>query len=228
MTIIFFTANAEEAEMNEDFSVITTQLDFFRQGKAGCVFAAYVAGNPLKYGWIHKILNVDACAIDAEIAQAIDLPEVTTLSLIFPDVDSLEGIIELIRVMTKCKYILLEQDVILDDSRSRCLGFRVRVDQLLSWVSGFGHFDCFPKTRQTVYTEIIFRVKPRPNYARVMKKSPPSVIHLADMDMLGIADVIFKKMWYDSLDRTQQLLGHTPDLRSAAKTTFTLPSNILI
>ena len=212
--------------MSDESLIITRQLDFFRHNKAGCAFATYAAVDPIKYGWIHKILKVEVSQIDTEIEKAINLQDITTLSLIFPDVDSLERLLQLIIVMTNCNYILLEQNVIFD--RYRCLGFRVRVDQLLSWVSGFGHFDCFPKTRQTVYTEITFRVKKRPNYAKLMKKSPPSVIHLADMDMLGIADEIFKKMWYSSLGRTAQLLGHTPDIRSAAKTTFVLPSNISV
>ena len=213
--------------MSDDFLIVSKQLEFFCQSKAGCAFAAFAAGNPIKYGWIHNILKaVDASAIDTEIEQAINLQEVTTLSLIFPDVDSLEELLQLIRVIANSQYMFLEQDVIFDGYR--CLGFRVRVGQLLSWVSGFGNFGCFPKTRQTVYTEIIFRVKPRPNYARVMKKSLPSVIHLADMNMLGIGDAIFKKMWYMSLERTQKLLGHSPDVRSAAKTTFAIPSNIFV
>jgi hypothetical protein len=212
--------------MSDESLIIRTQLDFFRQNQAGCAFANYAAFEPIKYGWIHKILKVDASGIDAEIEKAINQQDITTLSLIFPDVDSVESLLKLIRVMTNCNYILLEQNVIFD--RYCCLGFRVKVGQLLSWVSGFGAFDFFPKTRQTAYTEIIFRVKKRPNYARVMKKSPSSVIHLADMDMLGIADAIFKKMWYSSLARTAQLLGHTPDIRSAAKTTFVLPSNISV
>lgn len=210
--------------MNDELLIISAQLDFFRQGKAGCAFAAFAASDPIKYGWIHKILAVDASAIDAEIESAINTQDVTTLSLIFPGVNSLETLLKLIEIISRCQYIFLEQDLVFNEYR--CLGFRVRVDQLLSWVSGFGNFDYLPKTRQTPHTEITFRVKPRPNYVKVMKESPPSVIHLADMDMLGIADIIFKRMWYQSLDRTAQLLGYPPDLRSAAKTTFALPRNI--
>jgi len=210
--------------MNDELSIINAQLDFFRQGKAGCVFAAFAASDPIKYGWIHKILEVDASEIDAEIEKAINSPDVTTLSLIFPNVDTLATLLQLIEIINDCKYIFIEQDLVFNEYR--CLGFRVRVRQLLSWVSGFGNFDCLPKTRQMPYTEIAFRVKSRPNYTKVMKVSPPSVIHLADMDMFGIADLIFKRMWHQSLERTAQLLGSPPDLKSAAKTTFALPRNI--
>jgi hypothetical protein len=56
-----------------------------------------------------------------------------------------------------------------------------------------------------------------------MKVSPEGVIHLADMDMLGIPEVEFKKLWKASHEKTAAVLRHEPDFRSAAKTTFILP-----
>lgn len=59
-----------------------------------------------------------------------------------------------------------------------------------------------------------------------MKKAPKNVLHLADMDMKGMNENKFKSLWYGSLDNTERVLGHRPDLRSAAKTTFAVPSRL--
>jgi hypothetical protein len=80
-----------------------------------------------------------------------------------------------------------------------------------------------PKTRQTPYTEISFRVKPKPEYRKVMKPSHADTLHLADMYMHGIDDDVFKKLWGSSLARVASILGHKPNLKSAAKTTYAIP-----
>ena len=90
-------------------------------------------------------------------------------------------------------------------------------------MTGFGNFNFLPKTRQSVFTEIMFRSKARPPYEKVMKKTPEGIIHLADMDMKGMSDNKFKSLWYGSFDNTESVLGHKPDLKSAAKTTFAVP-----
>jgi len=43
------------------------------------------------------------------------------------------------------------------------------------------------------------------------------------MDMKGMGENKFKSLWFGSFDNTEKLLGHKPDLRSAAKTTFAVP-----
>ena len=93
-------------------------------------------------------------------------------------------------------------------------------------MTGFGGFDFLPETRQAVFTEIVFRSKPRPDYDWVMKEAPPGIIHLADMDMKGMRENQFKALWYGSFDKTENILGHKPDLRSAARTTFLMPLNL--
>lgn len=110
---------------------------------------------------------------------------------------------------------------------SRCLGLRVRVGVLESWVSGFGPFDFLPVTRRSPYTEVAFRVKARPKYELILKPAPENVIHLADLDLLGVTNAAFRTLWQASLDRTARMLGHAPDLRSAAKTTYAIPSSVV-
>lgn len=200
------------------------QFDFYRRNKAGCLFAAIAAKHPMRYGWIQRVLPPREGAIDKAIEQAMGDRSVTMLSIVFPAINTPSSLIELIYTLRECRLIYLDQNDVFEDCR--CLGFRARVDDLSSWISGFGPFTFLPVTRRAPYTEITFRVKPRPNFKWVMKKSPPAVIHLADLDMLGMADATFRTVWRATLKRTAQLLGHEPDLRSAAKTTFSVPTEI--
>jgi len=43
----------------QDQRVVETQLEFYRKGGAGCLFAAHVAGDPIKYGWRLSVSKVD-------------------------------------------------------------------------------------------------------------------------------------------------------------------------
>jgi hypothetical protein len=202
--------------------IIAAQLEFYRNKKAGCAFAALAAKTPEKYGWRQRVILPTPWNIDAATNEAIASSKTTMISLIFPTVRTVETLTELSKTLqTCCASIFLEQDVVFDGFR--CLGFRAQVNSFDSWISGFGPFDFFPVTRQSPFTEITFRVKPRPRYKWVMKKAPENVIHLADLDLLGLAEALFKKMWHASLERTEHLLGHKPDLKSAAKTTFSIP-----
>lgn len=204
--------------------VIAAQLEFYRNKKTGCAFAAFAAKFPQKYGWSQKVISPDVTSIDAAIEEAIASADTTMVSLIFPDVRTPEALLSLVSIFQGCNYIFLEQNILFDEFR--CLGFRAKVGSFVSWISGFGPFDFFPVTRRAPFTEVALRVKPRPNYKHIMKKAPDGVIHLADLDMLGMAEAVFKTMWNGSLERTAQLLGKKPDLKSAAKTTFSFPTTL--
>lgn len=202
--------------------ILKKQLEFYRNRKAGCIFAAIVARNPKKYAWQQIILGkTDSEKIDEIIETAINEENISTLSIILPDIINTQDLVEFISTFEKCKNVLLEQEITVDNRK--CLGFRVKVGNDLSWVSGFGNFAFLPKTRQAPYTEIAFRVKPRPHYEWHMKQPIKGVIHLAEMDMLGVPKRVFKKWWNASLQNTKKILGHSPDIHSAAKTTYSIP-----
>ncbi|GAC1405650.1 MAG: hypothetical protein NVSMB52_19430 [Chloroflexota bacterium] len=204
-----------------DEKVLEAQLDFYRRGRAGCRFAAHAATEPARYGWHHRIASAKLTEIESEIVKAIDAAAITTLSLTFPEV---REPIELLRFVEEVRFgrlIFLQQDELFDGFR--CLGLRVRVGNLLSWVSGFGPFDFLPATRRSPNTELVFRVKPRPDYDWVLKPSPEGVIHLADMDMRGLSEQALRRMWDSSYSGTEQVLKGKPDFKSAAKTTFAIP-----
>lgn len=208
----------------QEQTIIETQLEFFRKGKAGCLFAAYAARDPSRFGWRLSVSDVGQAQIEELIQSAISLEDVSTQSIIFPSVVKWEDLKKLLVVLKEVSSVSLEQEEEFEDSV--CLGYRIQVGELKSWVTGFGGFDFFPKTRQSVFTEITFRVKLRPPYEWVMKEAPPGVIHLADMDMKGMGENQFKSLWYGSFDSTEKILGHKPDLKSAAKTTFAVPLDL--
>lgn len=207
-----------------DAIILRRQARFFRKNLAGCAFAAYAARDMKRFGWAQKVLDIAAPQINSAIRGAIEDPKISTFSLVFRSCKTNSQLLQLIESLRHCDRVFLEQDVVL--SEHRCLGFRARIGTERSWITGLGPFPFFPPTRRTPYTELVMRVKPRPSYKKVMKKTPPGVLHAADMDMLGMDDDDFKRMWSSSLKRTAQIIGHTPDLMSAAKTTFVIPTTL--
>jgi hypothetical protein len=208
----------------QEESIIAAQLEFYKRGKAGCLFAAHAANNPAKFGWRLTIAKPERRNLIAITESAIALSAVSTQSIIFPSVLTPGNLKELLLLLRDTSPFFLETE-----KRYRscvCLGFRLQVGDLVSWVTGFGGYNFLPKTRQAIFTEIVFRTKPRPDYDRVMKKSPEGVIHLADMDMQGMSEHMFKSLWHGSFANTEEILGKKPDLRSAARTTFAVPQKL--
>jgi hypothetical protein len=206
--------------------VVKTQLRFFEAKKAGCLFAAAAARDPLKYGWSHQCLLPRASDIDAAVRAGMDSREMTTLSLLFPTISAVTELLDLIRVLSHSEMIFLDQRE--ECLGTLCLGFRARIGELLSYVTGFANFAFMPKTRRAPCVELTMRVKPRPNYEFVFKEAPPGIVHLADLDMLGMPREKLGKLWDNSFVRTNKILGAKPDLRSAARTSFSIPQELLI
>jgi hypothetical protein len=206
--------------------ILDNQLRFFIAKRAGCLFAAFAARNPSKYGWVHRITPARRDSIDRAIRQAIAEPGTTTLSLVFPDVSEDDRFLEFIETLKQCSALRLEStEEILG---SVCLGFRVRVGEQKSYVTGFGNFPFLPATRRSPFVELTMRVKPRPDFSFVFKEAPQDVIHLADLDMLGMPLERMKKLWNNSFVQTRRILQAAPDVRSAARTTYSLPKELLL
>lgn len=209
----------------EASDILTAQMEFYRRNRAGCAFAAFAAKDHRKYGWTQTITAPNAPAIDALIQSAITDPKVTMVSAVFPTVDSPQALLAFADELRHCSRLTLGQKEAFGDSL--CLGFRVLVPPKVSWISGFAPFEFMPVTRRAPYVELAFRVKPRPDYRVVLKSAPGNVIHLADLDLLGMTQAAFRTLWDNSLSHTAKLLGHAPDLRSAAKTTLSLPLSLV-
>lgn len=205
-------------------SVVNAQLEFYRNGASGCLFAAHVASNPTKFGWRLSVSELDENNVEKIIQEAASEPEISMQSIIFPSILNEEDLIKLLLFMKNGNSFTLEQEQ--EVAGLMCLGYRIRIGNKLSWVTGFGDFYFLPKTRQAPFTEIVFRSKPRPDYSIVMKEAPPDVLHLADLDVGSMKKSKFKALWFGSFETTERLLGQKPDLRSAAKTTYSVPIRI--
>ncbi len=209
--------------MNKE-QIIKKQLVFHKRGKAGCAFSSIAARKPDNYEWEHKILcSYTTKEIDEAIEYYIQKEGISTVSLMFPTIRTVYDLCSLIQTLENCKNIITIKT---DYQDFQCFGFRVKVEDKLSWVTGFGSFSFFPKTRQTPFTEIAFRVKQKPQYEWEMKESPAETLHLAHMNMQDMEEDTFKDIWQHSLNNTEKILGHKPDFISAAKTTFSIPKTI--
>lgn len=205
--------------------LLLQQRRFYTDSKAGCLFAALAAYDPMKYGWEHVVVPPRAGDVDHELQTAIASPTTTTLSLLFPDVRTDVQLVELITVLKQCKLIVLDQtETFLG---STCLGFRTLVGDKRSFITGFGDFPFLPPTRRAPCVELITRVKPRPDYTYVFKEAAPDVIHLADLDMKDMPKASMQALWDASFAQTKKILGSAPDLRSAARTTYAIPTVLL-
>lgn len=83
----------------QDQAVIETQLEFYRKGKAGCLFLAHAAGNPAEYDWRLSVCTPESEEIEKLVQSAVALPKVSTQSIIFPSVMEADDLIHLFRVL---------------------------------------------------------------------------------------------------------------------------------
>lgn len=206
--------------------ILERQRQFYARRHAGCLFAAMAARDPEKYGWRRVLVpELSADAIDRVTSEAINAPDTSTLSLLFPRVTTARDLLALVELLKTCTTISLA--MVEEFGESTCLGFRALVGDKKSFVTGFGDFDFLPRTRRAPCVELVTRVKPRPAYDFVFKEAPSDTLHLADLDMKGMDFEVMKQLWDNSFVQTEGILGAKPDLRSAARTTFSLPTSLL-
>lgn len=218
------TTDVTEIHLGKDSEIICAQLEFYKSGKAGCLFLARAARSPAAFEWRLTECEPNALAIAHVILESIQSKNISTQSILFGSVRSIPALGDLLAELDKVEHIIL--DVQTGLVGFVCLGYRVKVQKELSWMTGFGDFEFLPPTRRAPYTELTFRCKPRPQYEWVLKTAPDGVIHLADMHMKGLSRSVFEKYWNGSILHTQTRLGGVATLASAAKTTFAIPDDM--
>ena len=202
--------------------ILKKQLKFYQKKKSGCMFASICAKNPIKHGWKHFIMTeYEHQKIDTIIAESINNVEIQLVSFVFPAIKTVQELLLLVVTLKKCKNITMEFQKF---DKMGCLGFRVSIGKNQSWMLGFGNFAFFKPTRQSPYTELVFRVKQRP--AQYNYELPPptkGAIHIAEMKMESVSHSSFQKYWSNTTKKTFRILGHVPNLHAKAKTTFAIP-----
>lgn len=202
-------------------ALLEGNLQHYRQHHAGCSFAAFAAHKPVAHSWHLEVMH-DPESMDEVVSRLRRNGKIATVSLLFPTVNGQERLEQLIESLSRSDHFFRED--LGFHEKYDLVGLRFRVDtETVSWVTGLGPFHWMPATRQSPTTEIAFRIRRRPSYPWTFKETPQGVVHLADMEFPGIDETRMRHLWDSSFDRTRRVLGHPPDMLSAAKTSFILP-----
>lgn len=138
-------------------TLIAIQKDWHSRGQNGCVFAMHAARKLDENQWSYQVHDniPDADTMQQTITKAVDDPNNQLASLLFPNVNTVEELSELIEVAGQAGCIIREEDI--DDTN--VLRLRWRIDEVESWVLGFIPADAVPVTRRAPFTEFVFRTK---------------------------------------------------------------------
>lgn len=194
------------------------------RGQNGCVFAQHLAKKEtVKTGWHSNIFfenEFNQKNIDRTIELAIDNPDIEVLSLLFPNVVTLDHLTNLVKNwINNSNVISLESATRYNDRI--CLSLRLQLGQtgISSWLMMFAPFTFFPSTRQSPITELAIRVKPKPKNIYPKLSQDRKKAHLADTPFF-LPESIVDSTWEATFRNTEYLLGFKPDLIAAAKTTI--------
>lgn len=169
-------------------------------GKIGCTFAAVFAKVPQKVGWV-TLVNPSyfyipkGCFI---LSIQFTEPEVTWMDV---------------------RYWALANGFFEETISDELKGLRYKIGEEVAWVQYFGP-DSHVKTRQAPVPEIMLCVK-RP-IGSYFKVGYTGILHLAHAAVDHLTKKKADKLWETSHTNTKKLLGHSPNLEEAAKTTFIL------
>lgn len=171
-------------------------LHYIRKGKTGCVFATILSRNPSNIGWV-RIFN----------PTSIDIPEDSFIvSYIF------EG-----KTRDEVLSWALSNGMYMEETGDETLGLRYKGENGVSWVQYFGP-DAHVVTRQAPVAELLFTVKlPKKYYWKVGFNG---VLHLAHGSVEHIKERALDIIWEGCFKRTKKLLGYSPTIKEAAKTTI--------
>jgi hypothetical protein len=194
------------------------------RGQNGCVFAQHLAKeSEYSTGWHSNVFiddTYDQLKLDKTIEQAIENPKIEVLSLLYPNVVTVEQLSALVKSwITNSKIISLESATSFKDRI--CLSLRIELGKsgISSWLMMFAPFTFFPNTRQSPITELAIRVKPKPDHIYPKLSQDRKKAHLADTPFF-LPETIVDSTWEATFRNTEYLLGYKPDFIAAAKTTI--------
>lgn len=225
--------NEAEIWNNEEY-VSLIHRHWHGEGRNGCIFALLSARKAQEVGWENFVITKNIRTIENDntktlihkkIEHAIRNPKCEILSLLFSNINSDADLVKLIKQLLKVESILLVDEQAIDKMVTLSLRVPLNKDGVLSWLMSFGPYDYFPQTRQSPITEIVIRVKKKPDRQFHRLNNDKEAAHLADLP-LEYTDSIMEKIWENTLKRTRIILGGEPNIFSAAKTTFTLPQKV--
>lgn len=176
--------------------IIKKQVDWISSGKIGCVFASALVKVRDDIGWEFQINP-----------PSLNIPKGTfIMSIVFPD-----GNIDSVKEWALNNGFYIESINDLYD------GLRIKQGNSISWVQYFGP-DSHVITRQAPYPMLSFAVKlSAHSFWRVGFNG---ILHLAHASIRTLTPRKQETLWRQSEIKTEQILGHKPTDREAAKVTY--------
>lgn len=170
---------------------------WMNSGKIGCTFAVYFSKFPELCNWY-----------TVEESNFHIPKEAALLSIQFPD-----------KNITYVRNWALSNGFYEELVGEGLIGLRYNIDDKISWVQYFGP-DSHVITRQAPIPELMLCVKlDGQQYYKVVQKN---ILHLASASVKYLSNKISDTFWNSSFKKTKKLLGHTPTVVEAARTTFKL------
>ena len=178
---------AQEIYENNEL-VVRMQRHWQAQGQNGCVYGQVAASKSEELGWHANVFNktMDEMLQDDTLEKinelmrsSIEDPNCEAISFLFPQVVTIEDVVKLTRFMMQLDGWSCDQGVYEDKT---IIGLRSNLGNgVISWVVGFGPFQFFMRTRQAPITEIVARVKPKPEEMFYKLSHKEGIAHLGDI-----------------------------------------------
>jgi len=213
---------------------LAIQRHWFWQGQVGCLFARRASRYSQPLGWETCVLTPYPREMSqaelkrylkARIVEATLSPTCELLSFLFPRIREPAELVRLIRAITSTRSVTLVRRADLGQATALSLQSSLAKSKVKAWLLGFGPFEHIPPTRRAPSVEIIIRPKVKPASLFHQVNQDRSVSHLADMP-LHISDAYAEMMWQETLRSVERILGHRPDRKTAATTTFCVPRHL--
>lgn len=176
-----------------------TNLEWIAKGNTGCTFATLFAKNPEIVGWkfISPVEWVTKSFSENTLIVAIEFREDATK--------------EQVRAWA------LSNGFYSENTSDRTEGLRIKCEQGISWVQYFGQ-DSHVSTRRTPFPMLMFTRKLNKSF--YVKVGFNGLLHLAHAWYDKISDRVYDLLWKRSYEQTRKKLGHSPNIKEAAKTTW--------
>lgn len=222
--------NAEAAWSDPSFAAAVMR-HWHMTGQTGCLFARRLADVASHGQWQTAVfagesreeLDESIRSADLILREAIESSECEIVSLLFPDVVKIDGLRAVCDLLVEHTGITIAEDCLSDGTTTVAMRLDLTGDGTLAWVMAFGPLDAWPPTRRAPVLEFAIRVKPKPSELFRELNQDPSAAHLADTDP-QLSEDQMEKVFERTKLATRDVLGSTPDRRSAAKTTFSFPA----
>lgn len=180
-----------------------TNLEWISKGNTGCTFATLFSKNLAVVGW--KTIR------NSQFKQRGILDDSLIICIEFPDWEGEVWSKDMVRDWA------LRNGFYLEDTSDKTEGLRIKCDEGISWVQYFGP-DSHVVTRQAPHPMLMYTNKL--GLSHYVKVGFKGILHLAHAWYDKMDERVYDLLWERSFQQTKKKLGQSPDINSAAKTTW--------